>query len=63
MAKDLANRIENFSLTKEEDWEIKIQHVDMQEVVLYGKNGIVGKLIADWLVSKEAIKTTLFAMV
>jgi hypothetical protein len=63
MAKDLANQIENFSLTKEEDWEIKIQHVDMQEVVLYGKNGIVGKLIADRLVSKEAIKTTLFAMV
>ncbi|XP_059451234.1 uncharacterized protein LOC132182043 [Corylus avellana] len=59
MAEDLSLLLENFSITEEEDAEVTIPIGEFQEVVSYGKNCVVPKLVADRLISMEVIKATL----
>ena len=59
MEEDLSTLMENISFTEEEDNEIPIPLGEFQEVVSYGKNCIVAKLVSDRLISKETIKNSL----
>ena len=46
-------------MTEDEDVEIAIQRVDLKKGELYGKACVLGKLVADRLVSGETIKSSL----
>jgi hypothetical protein len=47
---------ENFSLTEEEDVELSIQREEFLDGVTYGQSCVLGKLLAERLVSKETIR-------
>lgn len=51
--------MENISFTEDEEAEILIPIGEFQDVVSNGKTCIVAKLVADLMVSKETIRTTL----
>ncbi|GLT71843.1 hypothetical protein SLA2020_438340 [Shorea laevis] len=59
LASDLSNLLENFSLLEEENENLIIQEEDLIESVSRGQLCLVGKLLADRVVSKETIKSTL----
>jgi hypothetical protein len=59
MAEDLTNLWGNFSLAEEEDNELEIMAPVMAELTQRGELCLVGRLIADRLVSKETIRTKL----
>jgi hypothetical protein len=59
LASDLSNLLENFSLLEEENETFIIQEKDLIETVSRGQLCLVGKLLADRVVSKEIIKSTL----
>jgi hypothetical protein len=59
MADDLAAVLESISFTEDEDAEVVIPVGEFQEVVSYGKTCVVAKLVADRMVSKEAIRITI----
>jgi hypothetical protein len=54
MAEDLP--WDQMALTESEDVEVNIQSAEIQGVVSRGQNCVIGKLLADRLVSKETIK-------
>jgi hypothetical protein len=49
----------NFSLSEEEDVDVDVQVIEVKKTVTRGQSYIVGKLVAEQLVSKETLKTTL----
>ena len=59
MAKDLTNLWGNFSLVEEEDDELEITAPAMAGLAQKGELCLVGRLIANRLVSKETIRTKL----
>jgi hypothetical protein len=59
MADDLLKLWENFTLTEEEDFKVAIPGGEFQAVASRGQNCIIGKLIAEKMVSMEALKTSL----
>jgi hypothetical protein len=59
MAEDLTNLWGNLSLVEEEDDELEIADPAMDGLAQRGKLCLVGKLIADRLISKETIKSKL----
>jgi hypothetical protein len=59
MADDLPNLWQNLSLTEDEDIELSFQKVDLIDGVTYGKSCVLGKLLADRLVSRETICTSM----
>jgi hypothetical protein len=59
MAEELTNPSGNFSLVEEEDDELEIKAPAMAGLAQRGELCLVGKLIADRLVSKETIRTKL----
>jgi hypothetical protein len=59
MADELPRLWEKFNLTETEDVELEIPGGKFQKVVSRGKTCIIGKLIADRLVSKELLKDSL----
>lgn len=59
MSEDSSNPWGTISLTEEEDMDIEIKATEVSEVVTRGQSCIVGKLVADRLISKETIKTSL----
>jgi hypothetical protein len=56
MAEDQPAPWENFSLTEEEDVELSIQREEFHDGVTYGQSCVLGKLLAERLVSKETIR-------
>lgn len=59
MAEDLNRMRGNFSLSEMEEDELEINNHAWEVGSIRGKTCVVGKLIADHLVSKETIRTTL----
>jgi hypothetical protein len=59
MAEDLSRMWDSFSLRDDEDAEMEIQQQAWEVGTLRGKSCLVGKLIADRMVSKEVIRTQL----
>lgn len=59
LAADLTKLLENFSLSEEEIVGVEVQVESLEEVVTQGKSCLVGKLLANRMVSKEIIKSTL----
>lgn len=59
MADDLTRMWGNFSLFEVEGVELEIQNQAWKEGAHRGRTCVVGKLIADHLVSKETIRSTL----
>jgi hypothetical protein len=59
MAEDLASLWGNLSLVEEEDDELEISAPAMAGLAQRGKLCLVGKLIADCLISKETIRSKL----
>jgi GTPase SAR1 family protein len=59
MAEDLTRLWGNLSLTENEDAEMEIKKEAIEGMVSRGKSCLVGKLILDQFVSKEAIEATL----
>jgi hypothetical protein len=59
MAEDLENLWGNFSLAEEEEEELEIVAQETDGIAQRGKLCLVGKLIADRLISKETVKSKL----
>lgn len=59
MADDLTKRWENFSLSEEESLEVEIHNDALEDIVTKGKSCLVGKLIAERIVGKDTIRSTL----
>jgi hypothetical protein len=59
MAEDLSRMWDSFSLRDDEDGEMEIQQQAWEVGTLRGKSCVVGKLIADRMMSKEIIRTQL----
>jgi hypothetical protein len=59
MAEDLLRMWDSFSLRDDEDGEMEIQQQAWEVGTLLGKTCVVGKLIADRMMSKEIIRTQL----
>ncbi|GLT68469.1 hypothetical protein SLA2020_406950 [Shorea laevis] len=59
LATDLSKLLGNFSLSEEESLDLEVQETDLAEAVTRGKLCLVGKLLADRIVSKEIIKSSL----
>jgi hypothetical protein len=59
MADALSKMWAKFSLSVEEDSEVKVQAKDFLEVTLRGHSCVVGKMVGDRYVSKETIKNML----
>lgn len=59
MAEDLSKLWKNFSLSEEESSGVEAFDQGMQGTVDHGKNCLVGKLISDRVIGKDAIKSTL----
>lgn len=59
LATNLSKLIENFSLMEEESVSLEVQEVDLEGAVNRGKLYLVGKILADRVVSKEIIKSSL----
>lgn len=59
LAADLTKLLGNFSLSEEESVGIEIQDEASTEAVHQGKLCLVGRLLADRIMGKETIKTTL----
>lgn len=59
MADDLSKMWMNLSLTEEESVELDTPDEELKEVVTREQSCVLGKLIADRMVSKEMIKTAL----
>jgi hypothetical protein len=59
MAEDLSRMWDSFSLKDDEDGEMEIQQQAWEVGTLRGKSCVVGKLIADRMMSKEIIRTQL----
>lgn len=58
-ADDLTKMWGNFSLTEEKSGEVEIKDQILVKIVNRGQSCLVGKLVADRMVSKEIIKSTL----
>ncbi|GLT62547.1 hypothetical protein SLA2020_351770 [Shorea laevis] len=59
LAVDLTKLMGNFSLSEAESVGVEVQVESLEGAVTRGKSCLVGKLIADRVVSKEIIKSTL----
>lgn len=59
MADDLAKLWENLSLSKGEGLEFDVEDQDLTGIVRRGKDCLVEKLVANRIVSKENIRSTL----
>ncbi|XP_059436686.1 uncharacterized protein LOC132169716 [Corylus avellana] len=59
MADEVTRMMENFSLLEEEQLELEIPKQKMKGTAQRGKQCLVGKLIADHLVSKDTIRAKL----
>jgi hypothetical protein len=59
MAKDLSNLWRNFSLPEEESLEVEATKQGLHYIAARGRSCLVGKLLADCLIGKDAIKATL----
>ncbi len=59
MATKLTKLWGNFSLSEEESLGVEVQDQALEEIVVRGQAYLVGKLLADWMVRKEIIKSTL----
>jgi hypothetical protein len=59
MVDDLSTLWENFSLTEDKDLVLAIPKGELREDVSLGLSCVVGKLIGDRIVSKEAIQNSL----
>jgi predicted molibdopterin-dependent oxidoreductase YjgC len=60
MEEDLARQWANLSLTEDEDRvEVVIPKVQLDKGKNQGKTCVIGKLVADHMVSKETIKKSL----
>jgi hypothetical protein len=59
MAEDLSRMWDSFSLRDDEDAEMEIQQQDWEVGTIRGRSCLVGKLIADRMVSKEVIRSTI----
>jgi len=53
MAEDLSTLLRNFSLTGEES--VEMRHIRWTGISLRGKSCLVGKLLADRIVGKDAV--------
>ena len=59
MVDDLSNMWMNLSLAEDESFELEAPDGEWREVASHGNLCVVGKLIADRILSKETIKNTL----
>jgi hypothetical protein len=59
MAEDLSKLWQNFSLSGEENLGVEAIDQGMQDVVVRGQSCLVGKLISDRIIGKDALKSTL----
>ncbi len=59
MAEDLSNLRRNFSLSEEESLVVEAMVQGLPDAVNRGRACLVGKLIADHIIDKDAIKPTL----
>jgi hypothetical protein len=59
MVDDLTKRWENFSLMEEESVTVEIEDKVVEDLVNKGKSYLVGKLIAERIVGKDTIRSTL----
>lgn len=58
MVDDLLKMWETFTLTEDEDMELDIPRGEFQYLVSWGRACIVGKLIVDQMVRKEALRAS-----
>lgn len=59
MADDLSLLWRNFSFSKEESLEVEATGLETNEISICGRSYLVGKLIADQIIGKDALKSTL----
>jgi hypothetical protein len=59
MADDLSNLWENFSLNDDEEIEVAIEKGELKDGEAIGRSCVLGKLITDRMVGREAIQTKL----
>jgi hypothetical protein len=59
MAEDLSNLWRNFTLSEDESLGVDVIDLGMTELGSRGKSCMVGKLISDRVIGKDAIKSTL----
>jgi hypothetical protein len=59
MTESLSHLWKNFSLSEEESLGVEALHQGLSDVVERGRSCVVGKLFADRVIGKDALKTTL----
>jgi hypothetical protein len=59
MVEDLSTLWDTFSLMEDEDVEVVIQKAELKEGETFGQACVLGKLVANWMVSRETIISTL----
>jgi hypothetical protein len=59
MADDLSTLWGNLSLTEDEDLELSFDKVDLNEGETFGQVCVLGKLMADRMVSRETIRLSM----
>lgn len=59
MAGDITKLWENFNLTEEESTTVAVREENLEDFAKKGQDCLVGKLIADRVVGKEAVRSTI----